>query len=350
MNAKQKAKAAKQKITIAQQWMMILKTSLEILFGPRLFKRDSRRRIALKMCIGRAIMLAAIAIDYGDITPELLSQIRGWHGSILEQMNCIRALLHGLVARQSTVSVPNDYITLLDTNLKKIEKLVAKSGEGDITAKERRSRNTALKTTVAFSLHTIRVWVFGQYADGNLTIDDVHDLGFLLPGEMSGHHSKTDPTDIIADVKPLIITADMFRAIIDQAAFKNAGPVVHGWPHGVRTAALQILADDGVTEIKRLMTTRLHTDIEMPADCHGKQYVVKAAFLKHVDDTPRWSAGASFTMPKDTADLARVLDQQHYEDFEESLRTVERHRQDVERLHAEMEAARANRGGASPAN
>jgi hypothetical protein len=350
MAMKQKALALRKKNSVANQLLVLLKTSLEVCLGHEIFNFNFREKISRKMQVVHAIMVAAIGLDYGNITPALLSQVAGWHGTIIAQMGCIRTLLDGLVERQSTLSVPNDYITLLTTNLAKLDKLSAKRAKGEITAKELRSRNTTLKLTVAYSLHTIRIWVFGQHADGTLSTDDVHDLGFLLPGEMAGYRGKSDPTDAVAEAKPLIITANMMRVIIDQATVKNAGPVMHGWPHGIRMAILLILADDGETEILRLMTTRLHTDIEMPADCHGKQYIVKAAFLKHVNDTPRWSAGAQFSMPKDTTDLAHALDQQHYEEYEASLRTVEQHHQEIKRLHAELAEAHAKLGGEAPAN
>jgi hypothetical protein len=39
-----------------------------------------------------------------------------------------------------------------------------------------------------------------------------------------------------------------------------------------------------------------------------------------------------------TGDLAAALDRQHHEDFEAQVRETERQRQEIERLHAELDA------------
>jgi hypothetical protein len=51
---------------------------------------------------------------------------------------------------------------------------------------------------------------------------------------------------------------------VPTAADENAGPVKSGWLPGVHNAMIIILASDGVTEVIRRMTTRLHTEIQMP--------------------------------------------------------------------------------------
>jgi hypothetical protein len=93
---------------------------------------------------------------------------------------------------------------------------------------------------------------------------------------------------------------------------------------------------DGKTEIYRQVTSRLHNDIRMPDGLHGKQFIIKAAFLKHVDDEPRFGNEPTFSMPLTTEDLAVALDRQHHEEFEAQLREVERQRQEIERLNAEL--------------
>jgi hypothetical protein len=77
--------------------------------------------------------------------------------------------------------------------------------------------------------------------------------------------------------------------VIDRSAGENAAQVVHGWPSGVKHALIVITAVDGRKEVYRQLTTRLHNDIRMPDGSHGKQFILKAAFLKHVDDKPRVS-------------------------------------------------------------
>jgi hypothetical protein len=171
-----------------------------------------------------------------------------------------------------------------------------------------------------------------------MTDDDIHALGFLLPGETGGNHKRTEATDEVAEVKVKIVNADFIRVVIDQSAGENAAQIVHGWPPGVRNALIVIVSSDGKTEVYHQMTSRLHNDIRMPAGSHGKQFIIKAAFLKHVDDDPRFGAEPTFSMPLTTEDMAAVLDRQHHEEFEAQTREVERQRLEIEALHAAMNA------------
>jgi hypothetical protein len=74
----------------------------------------------------------------------------------------------------------------------------------------------------------------------------------------------------------------------------------------------------------------------MPEGSHGKQFIAKAAFLKHVDDQPLFGNQQTFSMPLTTEDLIKALDQQHHDEFEEKIREVERQRQEIERLQKEL--------------
>jgi hypothetical protein len=171
-----------------------------------------------------------------------------------------------------------------------------------------------------------------------MTLSDVHELGFLLPRETGGGHGRSEATNVIAEVKTQVISADVVRVVIDQAATENAAKVVHGWPYGVRNAVIVITAADGVTEVLRVQTTRLYNDVTMPKGSHGKQFLVKAAFLKHINDEPRFGNQPTFSMPLTTEDLIAAIDRQHHEDFEAQVRAAELHRQEIERLEAELKA------------
>jgi hypothetical protein len=46
-----------------------------------------------------------------------------------------------------------------------------------------------------------------------LTAENVHDLGFLLPGEIGQHHNHDEVTDVIAEVKVGIINTDTIREV-----------------------------------------------------------------------------------------------------------------------------------------
>jgi hypothetical protein len=103
----------------------------------------------------------------------------------------------------------------------------------------------------------------------------VHLLGFLLPGESGGHRDRTEATDVTAEVKVSVVNEDFIRVVIDQSAGENAAQVAHGWPPGVRNALIVITAADGKTEVYRQLTTRLHNDIQMPADL---AYIIRILF------------------------------------------------------------------------
>ncbi|MDR1115953.1 MAG: hypothetical protein LBL33_07395 [Tannerella sp.] len=86
------------------------------------------------------------------------------------------------------------------------------------------------------------------------------------------------------------------------------------------------------------MTTHLHNDIRMSEDSPGKQFLIKAAFLRHVDDEPHFGNEETFSMPLTTEDLITVTDSRHHEDFEAQQQEMERMRRKIEHLQAQLDA------------
>jgi hypothetical protein len=271
------------------------------------------------------------ATAYGAITEGVFANIRRWHGSIDDQFSNIDNLVTSVLAHPEW-NMPVDMSGELVRRRTQLQSLInqCRSTEGSQASREMRS--VLLKSTVGFCLFQVRIWVYGAYTFGSMTANDVHLLGFLLPGETGGHHARAEATDVTAEVKVKVINEDFIRVVVDQSAGENAAQVVHGWPSGVHTALIVITSSDGKTEIYRQLTTRLHNDIQMPKDSHGKQFIIKASFLKHVNDEPRFGNEPTFSMPLTTEDLVAALDRQHHEDFEEMMREVERHRQETEKL------------------
>jgi hypothetical protein len=282
--------------------------------------------------LGLALAFALGASMNGNIPAEALANIRRWHGSIDEQFSNISNVADTLAAHLTDWNVPKELAQQLLDDRDRLSALITKCRTNNGSTADRMMRNSLLKALVAQCLTQIKSWAFMQHYDGVLTADDVHLLGFFLPGDAAAHRERKDPTDELTDVKVAIINADNIRVIIDQAETESASHVRHGWPHGVRQALIVILAADGHTEVHREMTTRQHTDIRMPEGSHGKLFIIKAAFLTHVSDTPKFGNEPTFSMPLTTEDLAAALDRQHHEDFEAQIREVERHRQEVERL------------------
>jgi hypothetical protein len=291
---------------------------------------------------GIPFALAFGAVAYANIPAEVLSNIRGWHGNINQQFNNISNVADTLAANQKAWNVPEDLSTQLTNDRDQLAALIIKCRSNSGSPADRAVRNTLLKALVAQCLTQIKSWAFVQHYNGVLTADDVHLLGFLLPGDAAGHHDRKEAVDELAEVKVSVINMDNIRVVIDQSSAENAALVRHGWPQGVHQAVIVIMAADGVTEVHRQMTTRLHTDIQMPAGSHGKQFILKAAFLRHVDDTPKFGNEPTFSMPLTTEDLAAAIDHQQHEDFETQLREIERHRQELEHLLSAAAAANNN--------
>ncbi|MDR2041901.1 MAG: hypothetical protein LBP98_06230 [Tannerella sp.] len=285
---------------------------------------------------GEGVLTLAFAlgtVTCANIPGEVLANIRRWHGKIDEQFDNINNIVTTVQAHQAW-NFPQQLSQQLGDNCTQLAALIPKCRSNYGSAADRTLRNSLLKVTVGLCLTQVKSWAYTQYYAGVLTADDVHLLGFFLPGEAGGRHGRTEATDVLAEVKVSILNADFIHVVIDQAANVNAALVAHGWPPGVRQAVIVIMAADGKKEVLRKLTTHLHNDLRMPDGSHGKQFIAKAAFLKHVDDEPKFGPEPTFSMPLTTEDLAATLDRQHHEEFEAQMREVERHRQEVERLKA----------------
>jgi hypothetical protein len=287
---------------------------------------------------GSGVTLAFALGASANIPEGVLAAGRRWHGTVDEQFSNINNLVNLILANQPAWTIPATLLTQLTDNRDRLQTLIGKCRTTAASQADRTLRNTLLKSTVGLCLLQVRVWAYAEFTADVLTADDVHLLGFLLPGESGGHRSRTEATDVKAEVKVSVVNEDIIRVVIDQSAGENAAQVAHGWPPGVRNAVIVITASDGKTEVYRQITTRLHNDIQMPAGSHGKIFIVKASFLKHLNDVPRFGNEPTFSMPLTTEDLAAALDRQHHEEFEAHVREVERQRQEIERLQAELNA------------
>ncbi|MDR0733703.1 MAG: hypothetical protein LBF08_06560 [Dysgonamonadaceae bacterium] len=278
------------------------------------------------------IAFAMGAVTYANISDEIIANIRRWHGTIDEQFSNIDNLFNLLKDNGTQWSVPEEMLSNLTDHRNELADLIPKCRSNRASTLDRNMRNGLLKSTVGFCLTQIKAWVYTQHYAGVLTVEDVHALGFFLPGETGGFHSRKEATDALAEVKVKVINEDFIHVVVDQAAGENAALVNHGWPQGVTMAVIVIRSVDGNTEVYNKTTTHLHNKIEMPKGSRGKQFAIKAAFLRHVDDAPTFGPAPTFSMPLSTDDLVEALDRQHHEDFEAQLREVERHRQEVEEL------------------
>jgi hypothetical protein len=276
---------------------------------------------------GMTFAFALGAVGY--VLPEgIRSLARQWHGSIDEQFGNINNLVTRLAAHPEWM-FPPQLLMQLTENRDQLQALLNKCRTPDASQSDRLLRSALLKSTVGLCLQQVRLWVYGAFAVETLKAEDVHELGFLLPGENAGYHRRTQATDIVAEVKVSVVTEEIIRVVVDQSAGENAAAVVHGWPRGVHHALIVIYAADGTTEVYRSLTTRLHNDIRMPDGSRGKLFIIRASFLKHVDDTPRFGNAPTFSMPLTTNDLAIILDRQAHEEYEAHSQAVEKQRKEL---------------------
>jgi hypothetical protein len=285
-----------------------------------------------------AFALPFVSGSPDDISPELLSNMKRWHGKTSDRYENVSNVADLLKIHGDDWDVPTAMNTGMNSNKNQIQSLIDLSESGRGSAVDRTARNDLLRSTVHYCLHDVKSWAWEQYRLGVLTAADVHSLAFLLPGEIGGKHVKGVATNILPSVKIRVINADRIRVVIDQAVDENAAQVAHGWPDGVRFAVISVTSVETGEEIFHQLTTRLHNNIEMPQDSHGKQFAVQAAFLAHVNDVPAFNDGATFSMPVTTRDLIDSIHAQHEEDVEAHRRENEAQQKEIERLRAELGA------------
>jgi hypothetical protein len=247
------------------------------------------------------VIIAAAAFSYSDIPSEILAIVRRWRGSIDNKYSNIDNLVV-IIQGHSSWGTPSVFSQVV-SNRAQLSTLIPKCKSAQGSPTDRGLRDILLKTTVTLCREQVKAWATNQYYSNVMTLNDFHTLGFLLPGESGGHRSRSVPTNAIAEVKVIINSPDMITTVIDKASKDNAALTKSAWPRGVRNALIVITAADGVTEVVRLMTSRLRNDIVMPPGSRGKLFLIKAAFLKHLDDEPRFGPEPTFSMPLTTEDL-----------------------------------------------
>ncbi|MDR1455243.1 MAG: hypothetical protein LBJ01_06295 [Tannerella sp.] len=275
----------------------------------------------------------------GSNIPEgILASVRRWHGGIDSKFGNIDNLVKLVETHQQTWVMPSDLLTPLTDGHNRLQVMINKCRTPQASTADRAQRNALLAFTVGLCLNQVKMWAYGQFFAGVLTTEDIHLLGFLLPGERGGRHDRTEATNELAEVKVTVINGDFIRAVIDRASGENAALVAHGWPPGVRNALIVIISVKSGKVVYSQMTTHLHNTIRMPEGSHGEQFVIKAAFLRHVDDEPRFGNEPTFTMPRTTEDLAASVDRQRHENVDAQMQEIERLRREIERIQAEMKS------------
>jgi hypothetical protein len=245
-----------------------------------------------------------INLDPADKPTEgTLALTRGWHGSRRQKLMNIKNLL-AILAAHKNWAYSAEVVARLTVLGGRIEVLTEKCESNQASGADREELKQLLKQAIALCTRQMKFWALNMYALGEMTLPDLHSLGFLLPGERGVSRARARATLALGVPRPVVIDADHVRVTVDHAFGENAGQVASGWPPDAKFILIVIRASDGKTEVFRTISSQIHNDIQMPEGSHGKIFLVRAAFLRHPDDEPHFGLEPTFSMPFTTGDLA----------------------------------------------
>jgi hypothetical protein len=253
---------------------------------------------------GHALALAAGAAvpgGRGKIPEGLMAIIRRWHGSYYERFVNLTNFANTLQSRKEW-PVPA-WLPAFVTDLGELRGLMEKCASNTASPLDRARRDTLMDAMVKRCKNEGQVYAQDACLQGAITRDDVHSLGFLMPGETGGYHGRVEPTRALALCKVTVLNADFVEIVVDKSTGENAALLKTAWPPGVKNLLISIIAVEGRVEVYRKVSTHLHNTIEMPAGSRGKEFIATAAFLRHVDDAPIFGNEETFMMPKSTRDM-----------------------------------------------
>lgn len=259
-----------------------------------------------------------------------MENVRRWHGDVYERFTNIDSLVNRISERRTEWTVPPDMLEEVTDCRNRLLELIGRCRCGDASRYDRRQCNLLLKSTVSLCMLQVRLWAYSGLTTGVLTRDDVHLLGFLLPDERV---CSRETCKVKADVRVTVLDGETVCVEIVHADENNPALALHGWPGGVRSALIVIHTAVGDTEVFRQITTQLRNEIRMPKS-HGRQFVVKASFLRHVSDTPLFGNQLAFSIPLRTIAANDTSGQRRQNDFNMPWRNRERFRRDTDKMKA----------------
>jgi hypothetical protein len=282
-------------------------------------------------------IIGSVGLKADDMA-AILAAAKRWHGDMTARFANIDGLTNLLKSKLDAWDVPTNMMTFLNTNRNRLQILIPFCNTTASSTNDRIDRDSLFKSTIEYCLHDVKFWAFGLLHAGVITLDDFHKMGFLVPGETAGHHTRAEATDAKAEVKVRILGPDQIEVVVDQAAEENAAKVKHGKPRGVNYIQVVVYTTDTGEEIHDEKSTHLRKKVNIPAQYHGKQLGIKAAFLMHVEDKPNFGDGALFSMPLTTQDLIAAFEEQHRIDMEARSKAVEIHKQEIAQVEEELKA------------
>jgi hypothetical protein len=257
---------------------------------------------------GGAACLAAgdfsVNLDPADKPTEgTLATARQWHGSRRQKLSNARNLLAVLAAHKSW-AYSAEVVGKISSTVERAGVLMDKCDSNQASGTDREELKQLMKQLTALCTKQMKFWALNLYGTGEMTLQELHSLGYLVPGERSGPRKRAKESVALGVPRPVVVDADHVSVTVDHAFGENAGQVASGWPGDAKYVLIVIRAADGKTEVFRTISSHLHNTIRMPEGSRGKLFLVRAAFLMHPDDDPKFGIEPTFSMPLTTGDLA----------------------------------------------
>ncbi|MDR0605103.1 MAG: hypothetical protein LBG80_12445 [Bacteroidales bacterium] len=106
-----------------------------------------------------------------------------WNGSISEKFDNIDNLVNRIIEHQPAWTIPSELFDRLTANRDKLQTLMNLCKTQAASNNDRKQRKTLLLETVRLCRRDVHSWAQGLFSSGVMTADDIHQFGFLLPGE-----------------------------------------------------------------------------------------------------------------------------------------------------------------------
>jgi hypothetical protein len=238
-------------------------------------------------------------------TGEQVRLNKGWHKSITEKMHCLTNLDNKLTLDGEYWGMDPAVLTQNHALYVQIEPYYTLYLSGDARNSELVIFRRLLGEDVEYALDVVKPDAIGRCGVGAMDISDLNSLGFLMPNQGKGRHERSGENEIVPETNAKVTAIDTVMVTVDNALDKHGNRTKGSKPKGVKQILI-VLQDEKGVEIFNKMFTKTQVYIDIDQKYRGEIILVRAAFLKHVDDTPHFGEPVAVSMPKDIADILQA--------------------------------------------
>jgi hypothetical protein len=167
-------------------------------------------------------------------------------------------------------------------------------------------RKKKFKEMLMYVLGEVRAWAISATAvTKKMSLEDLNDLGFALPGQFGGHHDRKAPYDGIAEVNAKVDAMDSILITVDNAENKLGNRTKGSKPENIRIV-LYTVADENGEPIEHIINTHSQIQVKVDSKYRGHILFVRAAFLAHPNDLPNFNEPVIVSMPRDVQDNVTI--------------------------------------------